>query len=534
MSISIRHIYLILLKHSHQHQDIQARTTITNTITSFNIINQTSTSPSLTMHSALVGFALLGNLVAHLASGTPLSTTGGSDKRNPLGLSLPPLIPLIPGVTEPLTNGVSIPLPILQLPLPPLPSDPFTPSNLKPKKIGYFWTGAGDNKHKDFLVTTSLDDATFGTIIDITDVPSSGNSPHHLGPSHDGKLLIGGGLLSLLKTQDTAFYFDVSNPYRPKFDHSNRAILSSIVDEIRAKPDGGFFITYMGSAVGTSPGKLVETDAKGNIVNEWPSVLDVESTLNTLGEQFSPHGLSIDFDKQIALTSDYVVPLSILKPTLGIQRANTLRLWNLSKRSIISTIRIPNGQGIQDVKFIPGNPESAALATAVGLGQVWIIYPFRTNPDGSQGVAEPLFDLGPKAVNSVAIYSDISDDGKLAYFTITLGNHIAALDISDLNNVKRLDNPDEIQPIIGPHYVKISPDKKNLLVTGYFVQAGDISVLNTPGDYKGHWIDILPDGSLHFNRTIDFENIFTKSRGGARPHSSVIYDLTDPTNPKYY
>jgi len=69
-------------------------------------------------------------------------------------------------------------------------------------------------------------------------VPSSGNSPHHLGPSADGKVLVGGGLLSLLKTQDTAFYFDVSNPYHPKFLKSNRAILSAITDEIRAKPDG--------------------------------------------------------------------------------------------------------------------------------------------------------------------------------------------------------------------------------------------------------------------------------------------------------
>ncbi|KAF7541539.1 hypothetical protein G7Z17_g11944 [Cylindrodendrum hubeiense] len=446
-------------------------------------------------------------------------------------LSLPPLIPAIPGVTEPLSENAP-PLPILQLPTPPLSSPPFAVSNIKPKKIGYFWTGAGDNQHKDFLATVSLDDNTFGTFIDITDVPSSGNSPHHLGPSVDGQLLVGGGLLSLLKTQDTAFYFDTSDPYHPKFSHSNRALLSSIVDEIRAKPEGGFFITYMGSAVGTSPGRLVETDAKGNILHEWPE--DTQSTLNILEQQFSPHGLSIDWKKKIILTSDFVVPLSILKPTTGIQKADTLRLWDLDSRKIISTITIPNGQGIQDVKFIPGNKESAALATAVGPGQVWIIYPFRKDSKGNQGVAKLLYDLGDKAKESLAIYSDISTDGKLAYFTITLGNHIAALDISDLDNVKRLDDPNEQQPIIGPHYVKISPDKKNLLVTGYFVQAGDISVVNTPADYKGHWIDILDDGSLSFNRSIDFESIFTKSRGGARPHSSVIFDLTDPKNPIYY
>jgi hypothetical protein len=289
----------------------------------------------------------------------------------------------------------------------------------------------------------------------------------------------------------------------------------------------------MGSAVGTSPGRLVETDANFNIIHEWPE--DVSSTLNILGEQFSPHGLSIDFDKNIILTSDFVVPVTILKPAsiAGIQKANTLRLWELSSRKIISTITIPNGQGIQDVKFIPGNKETAALATAVGPGQVWIIYPFRRNAQGQQGVAELLFDLGPRARENLAIYSDITSDGKFAYFTLTLGNHVAALDISDLNNVKRLDDPNQDQGIVGPHYVKISPDRKNLLVTDYFVQTGDIGIVNTPADFKAQWIDILPDGSLSFNRSINFLSEFPE-RGGAWPHSSVIFDLSDPDKPVYY
>jgi len=79
-------------------------------------------------------------------------------RRSPLDVSIPGgVIPAIPGVTEPLTEN-DPPLPVLQVPTPPLQSPPFTPSNIKPKKIGYFWTGAGDNQHKDFLVTTSLDD----------------------------------------------------------------------------------------------------------------------------------------------------------------------------------------------------------------------------------------------------------------------------------------------------------------------------------------------------------------------------------------
>lgn len=48
------------------------------------------------------------------------------------------------------------------------------------------------------------------------------------------------------------------------------------------------------------------------------------------------------------LTSDFVVPLSILKPVsaFGIKKANTLRLWNLAARTIISTIEIPSVSGL--------------------------------------------------------------------------------------------------------------------------------------------------------------------------------------------
>jgi selenium-binding protein 1 len=96
----------------------------------------------------------------------------------------------------------------------------------------------------------------------------------------------------------------------------------------------------MGSALGTSPGRLIETDENFDIIHEWPE--DVEGTLNILGEQFSPHGLSIDWERKVILTSDFVVPLSILKPSLGVVRANTLRLWDLETRTIISTLTIPN------------------------------------------------------------------------------------------------------------------------------------------------------------------------------------------------
>jgi hypothetical protein len=61
-------------------------------------------------------------------------------------LSEPLLIPTILGITDPMISNAPA-LPILQVPGPALPSIPFTGSNIKPKKIGYFWTGAGDNQY---------------------------------------------------------------------------------------------------------------------------------------------------------------------------------------------------------------------------------------------------------------------------------------------------------------------------------------------------------------------------------------------------
>lgn len=131
--------------------------------------------PGLSLGSLLGGDITIPNILpAGIASPLDLtSTIAGLDiaplkeKRQLPGLSLPgvsipgSLIPSIPGVTDVITNNAPD-LPVLQVPTPPLESPPFTVvKGLKPKKIGYFWTGAGDNKHKDFLVTTSLDDVSF-------------------------------------------------------------------------------------------------------------------------------------------------------------------------------------------------------------------------------------------------------------------------------------------------------------------------------------------------------------------------------------
>lgn len=113
------------------------------------------------MLSAALKLFTVSQLAALAAAGPQAGpSVEGYSKRSPLGISLPPLIPAIPGVTIPLLPDAAPPLPILQIPTPPLDSEPFEVQNIRPKKIGYFWTGAGDNHHKDFLATVSLDDVS--------------------------------------------------------------------------------------------------------------------------------------------------------------------------------------------------------------------------------------------------------------------------------------------------------------------------------------------------------------------------------------
>lgn len=88
------------------------------------------------MMSAL---SLTFSIVLALAAASPLA------EPDPLE-GIPPLIPSVPGFTDPISS-LAPPLPVLQVPTPALTSPPFQGSDIKPKKIGYFWTGAGDNNH---------------------------------------------------------------------------------------------------------------------------------------------------------------------------------------------------------------------------------------------------------------------------------------------------------------------------------------------------------------------------------------------------
>ena len=119
----------------------------------------------------------------------------------------------------------------------------------------YIWAGHVDHEIADFLAVIDFDEDSpgYGRVINMVPLPGPGatfNEPHHMHLSVDGSILGCGGLLSVLSGQPGIFFFDTSNPRKPRFLFSTSDKFSSITDDFFPLPDGGFLITQMGSADG--------------------------------------------------------------------------------------------------------------------------------------------------------------------------------------------------------------------------------------------------------------------------------------------
>lgn len=101
-----------------------------------------------------------------------------------------------------------------------LADPPNPPANTE--KHLFIWTGDQARKNPDFLAVVNFDEgsANYGKVVTTVPVPgagATGNEPHHVGLSRDGRVLACGGLLSVLKGQKEVFFFDVSSTVAPKF-----------------------------------------------------------------------------------------------------------------------------------------------------------------------------------------------------------------------------------------------------------------------------------------------------------------------------
>mgnify|MGYP003693773675 CR=1 FL=1 len=179
------------------------------------------------------------------------------------------------------------------------------------------------------------------------------------------KHLACGGLLALLRGQNSIFFFDVSNARRPKFLFSTSGTLSNITDDFLPLKDGGFLVTQMGSHTGGTPGRVAEFDRRS--ADSWRSGPRIRRT-----HDFNPHGISARPELNLMVTSDFMMPASSLNVVPGDPLLRgIIRVWDLQNRlDRLARSRFPSALGTMDVKLIPKDPLGRAFTAGMfdGLG----------------------------------------------------------------------------------------------------------------------------------------------------------------------
>jgi hypothetical protein len=382
----------------------------------------------------------------------------------------------------------------------------------------YVWAGDQARVAPDFLAVIDFDQDSprYGRVISTVPVPapgSAGNEPHHCHLSADKNILACGGLLALLRGQNSIFFFDVSTPRRPKFLFSTSGTLSNITDDFLPLNHGGFLVTQMGDHAGGTPGRVAEFDAKLRMVAEWPT--------DPPQHDFNPHGIAARPDLNLMVTSDFMMPASSLNVVPGDPLLRgSIRVWDLKTRSIVRTITIPSAIGTMDVKLIPRDPQGRAFTAGMFDGFVYLV-------DTRAGTAKAVFDC-----ESIVPHIDVPVRGGMTQlmamprsgdrliFGLFQAGQVGMLDVSDPEHPVQSGIVNLGQDA-GPHMLALTDDDKRLVVSDYFLNEDDFGKVHFEGDHHVRVINVSRDRlALDGRFDVDFNTAF--ATGPARPHGVAM------------
>jgi selenium-binding protein 1 len=383
-----------------------------------------------------------------------------------------------------------------------------------PAKTLYIWAGDQARRAPDFLAVINFDEdsSEYGKVVRTVPIPppgNVGNEPHHCHLSADKNTLACGGLLSLLRGQNGIFFFDVSEPREPRFLFAASAPLSSITDDFFPLPKGGFLITQMGSATGGSPGRVAEFDRNLQLVREWPDAPPSDG--------FNPHGISARPELNLMVTSDFIDPASTLNVVPGdpILRGS-IRVWDLERRTIVRTVRIPDAIGTMDIRLIPGDPLGRAFTAGMFDGFVYLV-------DTRAGTATKVFDCEtivphievPVRGGMTQILAMPESGDRLIFASFQAGQ-VGMLDVSDPEHPAQ-SGIVNLGIGAGPHDIGLTDDDKRLIATDYFLNEDGFGKIHFEGDHKVHIIRVHKRKlELDPRFQLDFNTAFPT--GPARPH----------------
>lgn len=377
----------------------------------------------------------------------------------------------------------------------------------------YLFICAGDQARTapDFLAVINFDEDSkdYGKVIASVPFPApdaSGNEPHHIGLSADGRVVACGGLLSVLKGQKEIFFFDVSNPRAPKFLSSADPPLSAITDEFHARPEGGYLVTMMGGAQGHAPGRVVAFDKNLQLQREFPD--------DPPSDGFNPHGISVRPERNLMVTSDFVCPSTTLDAVHGnIDFRGSVRVWDYADMKIVRTVKLPGSVGTIDVKLIPHDPQARAFTAGMLDDRLYLI-------DTQHGTATSVFDVATIAAGGWPQLMRVTHDGQRLFVSMNQAGKVAMFDISN-PELPRLLAALDLGRGSGPHYIALTDDEKRLVISDYFLNEDDFGKVHAEGDHRIHVAKIMEDDLVldpRFN--LNFNTAF--ATGPARPHGIAI------------
>ena len=388
----------------------------------------------------------------------------------------------------------------------------------KPARTLYVWTGDQARIAPDFLAVIDFDEDSpgYGKVIRTVPVPgpgSSGNEPHHCHLSADKNTLACGGLLALLRGQNSIFFFDVSNARRPKFLFSTSGTLSNITDDFLPLKDGGFLVTQMGSHTGGTPGRVAEFDRDLQLVAEWPA--------DPPTHDFNPHGISARPELNLMVTSDFMMPASSLNVVPGDPLLRgSIRVWDLQNRSIVRTIVIPGAMGTMDVKLIPSDPLGRAFTAGMFDGLVYLV-------DTANGTSQIVFDCEnivphvevPVRGGMTQLLAMPRSGDRLIFASFQAGQ-VGMLNVTDPEHPVQTGIVN-LGVDAGPHMIALTDDDKRLVVSDYFLNEDDFGKVHLEGDHHVRVIRVAKKRlDLDPRFDVDFDTAF--ATGPARPHGVAM------------
>lgn len=386
-----------------------------------------------------------------------------------------------------------------------LADPPNLPANTE--KHLFIWAGDQARKNPDFLAVVNFDEESnnYGKVVTTVPVPgagATGNEPHHVGLSLDGRVLACGGLLSVLKGQKEIFFFDVSNAVAPKFISAADPPQSAITDEFYSLAEGGFLVTMMGGAKGHHPGRIAEFNKDLKLVAEYPQ--------EPPDDGFNPHGISVRPEMNLMVTSDFICPSTTLHAVPGdLQLRGSVRVWNFRERKIVRTIKMPGAAGTIDVQLIPGDGKGRGYTAGMGEGQLYLL-------DTEQGTAKAVFDFNSIAKGGWPQLMRMTKDGKRLFVTMNMAGKVVMFDSSNPEQPKVLRVLD-LGVNSGPHYLALTKDEKRLVITDYFLNEDEAGKVHAEGDHKVHVAKVMVNDLVLDTRfKLDFNKAFAS--GLARPH----------------